>query len=115
MLQPEKLFSIRDFTEIQTFIENLQVPFFEYIPSTWLSEVAIALLLRNPLEARTPALILFVTAFILVLVSFVLGKFLFYHTWCRTREMSSAPVMNKPSASLRDTFKMVKPNCAVYI
>ena len=109
MLQPEKLFSIRDFTEIQTFIENLQVPFFQYIPSTWLSEVAIALLLRNPVEARTPALILFSTALILVFFSLILGKFLFYQTWCRTREMSSAPVLQRPSTSLRDHFKWLSP------
>ncbi len=109
MLQPEKLFSIRDFTEIQTFIENLQVPFFQYIPSTWLSEIAISLLLRNPLEARIPASILFVTAIILVAISFLLGKFLFYQTWCRTREMSSAPVLDKPSASLKDYFKWLGP------
>ena len=107
MLQPEKLFSIRDFTEIQTFIENLQVPFFQYIPSTWLSDIAIALLLRNPVETREPALILFGVASLLVLVTFALGSLLFYPTWCRTREMSSAPVLRKQSKSLSQGFKFL--------
>lgn len=115
MLQPEKLFSIKDFTEIQTFIENLQVPFFQYIPSTWLSDVAIALLLRNPQEAREPIWILFCVALALIVVTFLLGHKLFYPTWCRTREMSSAPVLHKPSASLTEYFQFLGPTVrAIY-
>lgn len=94
IMQPERLFMIRQYTEIQAFIDNLRIPFSEYLPSTWLSNVIMSLLTGKPSAAVEPGLWLFGTAFLLLLTTMIIGKKYYYTAWVRTQEQKTAPVIN---------------------
>jgi ABC-2 type transport system permease protein len=107
MLQPERLFSIRDFTEIEKFISNLQVPFFQYIPSTWLAEISQALMTRSPAETLMPAIYLFTTALVLLGLTLRLGRRHFFATWCRSRELRSVEVVHSSRSRVFSGFRFL--------
>jgi len=106
-MQPEKLFSIRNFEEIQSFIENLRVPFFGYFPSTWLAEIITGLLTQNLSVTLAPAGKLFAAALVLTGISYALGKLYFYKTWATSKEISSSPVLIHPSTKLHKKFRFL--------
>ena len=110
MLQPEKLFSIKDFTQIQQFIENLQLPFFQYIPSTWLADVARYLLAGDPVSGLKPGFTLFLTAIILLWVTQTVAKRIYYRSWCRSRELRAPSVLPTSTSKAIPFFKYFRPS-----
>lgn len=110
MLQPEKLFSIQDFSQIQQFIENLQLPFFQYIPSTWLADVARYLLAGDPSGGLKPGLLLFATAMIFLWITNAVAKKIYYPSWCRSRELRAPSVLPTSSSKAIPFFRQFRPS-----
>ncbi|MCO4782222.1 MAG: hypothetical protein KC646_07815 [Candidatus Cloacimonetes bacterium] len=104
VLQPEKLFQINGIHEIQTFISNLQIPFYQHLPSTWLSKIAISSFTNQSQLLFEPAVYLFGTGFFLLFLVNLLGKLFFYTAWCKSQETSSQGVLEQDSKQNTSSF-----------
>ncbi|PCJ19906.1 MAG: hypothetical protein COB02_06895 [Candidatus Cloacimonadota bacterium] len=99
VLQPEKLFQINGVNEIHTFINNLQIPFYKHLPSTWLSKIAISSFTNQSQNLYEPAILLFSLGFILLICVNLLGKAFFFTAWCKSKENSSQGVIESNTKS----------------
>jgi ABC-2 type transport system permease protein len=108
MLQPERLFAISDYSQIQSFVENLKVPFFEYIPPTWLSSVISSLLSLQYKNAIFPGLLLFSCAFFCLFLVYLAAP-VFYPCWVKSVECSTDSVIKESRISLAAKLSFFHP------
>ncbi|MBW7874643.1 MAG: hypothetical protein H3C47_01490 [Candidatus Cloacimonetes bacterium] len=109
MLQPEKLFSIQNVSEIDQFVRNLQIPLYDSIPPTWLAKVGISILSNQTQNGIEPALYLFGWALAALSLTLFLGYRIYLPAWSSSQEVSAPSVLPVESLGYSLKLNFVRP------
>jgi ABC-2 type transport system permease protein len=90
VMQPEQLVTAEGKMRLVTFVQNLYKPWMTALPSEWVTNILFAQSQNNFIGIMVNFLSLFIVAFLLVLIVYVVAKFFYKRTWADAVVMSPA-------------------------